>query len=51
MPRILDASVCGRDKALHEFESGMPPSRALGGEILASGQVLDSVGGRGARER
>lgn len=49
MPQMLDVSVWGTDKALHKFESGMPTSRGLGGEILAAGQVLDSGGGRGGR--
>lgn len=40
--------VCGAtDKAVHKFESGMPTSQGLGGEILAAGQVLDSGGGGG----
>lgn len=45
MPQMLDVSVCGTDKALHKFESRMPTSRGLGGEILAAGQVLDRGGG------
>ena len=49
MPQMLDVSVWGTDKALHKFESGMPTSRGLGGEILAAGQVLDSGGGGGRR--
>ncbi|KAG8012118.1 Serine/threonine-protein kinase Nek8 [Nibea albiflora] len=47
MPQMLDVSVWGTDKALHKFESGMPTSQGLGGEILAAGQVLDSGGGGG----
>lgn len=47
MPQMLDVSVWGTDKALHKFESRMPTSRGLGGEILAAGQVLDSGGGGG----
>lgn len=50
---MLDVSVWGTDKALHKFESGMPTSWGLGGEILAAGQVLDSRGGggRGGRDK
>lgn len=50
MPQMLDVSVWGTDKALHKFESGMPTSQGLGGEILAAGQVLDSGGGGGGGE-
>lgn len=46
---MLDVSVWGTDKALHKFESRMPTSQGLGGEILAAGQVLDSGGGGGGR--
>ena len=45
MPQMLDVSVWGTDKVLHKFESRMPTSQGLGGEILAAGQVLDSGGG------
>lgn len=45
MPQMLDVSVWGTDKVLHKFESRMPTSWGLGGEILATGQVLDSGGG------
>lgn len=44
---MLDVSVWGTDKALHKFESRMPTSQGLGGEILAAGQVLDRGGGGG----
>ena len=46
MPRMLDVSVWGTDKALHKFESGMSTSCGLGGEILAAGQVLETAEGR-----
>lgn len=49
MPQMLNVSVWSTDKAVHKFQSGMPTSRGLGGEILAAGQVLDSGGGGGGR--
>lgn len=39
---MLGVCVWGTDKAVRKFESGMPTSQGLGGEILAVGQVLDS---------
>lgn len=35
---MLNVSVRGADKAPHKFESRMPPSWGLGGEVLAVGQ-------------
>lgn len=47
---MLDVSVRGTDKAAHKFESRMPTSWGLGGEVLAVGQEgneVEAVGGVG----
>lgn len=48
---MLDVSVRGTDKAARNFESRMPTSWGLGGEVLAVRQDGKEVGGgSGVRE-